>query len=150
VLPIEHVRTISDVLDTTVAQERLMSAIALFLGTLVVAIGCVGLCALMSYEVIQRARELGIRVALGATKKKLATMVVRDSAMVVLPGLAIGIPLGIAASRPLSPQLYDVGPGDPWTLISVALVLSVVALVATIRPAHSAARIDPIDLLRSE
>ena len=149
-LPIEHVRTISDVLDTAVAQERLMSAIALFLGTLVVTIGCVGLYALMSYEVIQRARELGVRVALGATKKKLATMVVRDGAMVVLPGLAIGIPLGIAASRPLSPQLYDVGPGDPWTLISVALVLSVVALVATIRPAHSAARIDPIDLLRSE
>jgi predicted permease len=149
-LPIEHVRTISDVLDKAIAQERLMSAIALFLGALVITIGCVGLYALMSYEVIQRARELGIRLALGATKKKLATMVVRDSAALVLPGLAIGIPLGIAASRPLSPQLYEVGPGDPWTLMSVALVVSAVALVATIRPAHSAARIDPVDLLRSE
>ena len=149
-LPIQQVRTISDVLDKAIAQERLMSGIALFLGALVVTIGCIGLYALMSYEVVQRTRELGIRLALGATKKKLATMVVRDSVAVVLPGLAIGIPLGIAASRTLSPQLYEVGPGDPWTLISVALVLSVVALVATIRPARSAARIDPIDLLRSE
>jgi predicted permease len=149
-LPIDQVRTISDVLDTAIAQERLMSVIALFLGALVVTIGCVGLYALMSYEVVQRARELGIRLALGATKNTLAIMVVRDSAALVVPGLAIGIPLGILASRPLSPQLYEVTPADPWTLISVAVVLSVVALVATIRPAHSASRIDPLDLLRSE
>ena len=68
----------------------------------------------------------------------------------VLPGLAIGVPLGIAASRPLASQLYDVQPGDPLTLAAVALVLGVVALVATLRPAQRASRIDPIALLRSE
>jgi predicted permease len=149
-LPIEHVRTISDVLDKAIAQERLMSVIALFLGALVIAIGCVGLYALMSYEVVQRTRELGIRLALGATKKKLATLVLRDSAALVVPGLAIGVPLGIAACRPLAPQLYGVESADPWTLACVALVLSVVTVIATVRPAQAAARIDPIDLLRNE
>jgi ABC-type antimicrobial peptide transport system permease subunit len=127
-----------------------MSAISLFLGALVIAIGCVGLYALMSYTVAQRTRELGIRLALGATSTKVVTMVLRDSASLVLPGLAIGVPLGIAASRPLSSHLYGVQTGDPGTLASAALLLAVVALLATFRPAQTASRIDPIALLRNE
>ena len=127
-----------------------MSAISLFLAAMVIAIGCVGLYALMSYDVEQRTRELGIRLALGATSTNVVNLVLRGSAALVLPGLAIGVPLGIAASRPLAPQLYGVQPDDPWTLAAVALVLGVVALVATLRPAQRASRIDPIALLRSE
>jgi predicted permease len=149
-LPIEKVRTIAEVLDTAIAQERLMSAIALFLAAMVIAIGCVGLYALMSYDVERRTHELGVRLALGATNRNVVTMVLRDSAGLVLPGLAIGVPLGIAASRPLTSQLYGVETHDPWTLASVALVLTVVALLATFRPAQKASRIDPIALLRSE
>ena len=149
-LPIEKVRTIGDVLDQAIAQERLMSAISLCLSAMVIAIGCVGLYALMSYDVEQRTRELGIRLALGATSANVVTLVLRGCAALVLPGLAIGVPLGIAASRPLATQLYDVQPGDPLTVAAVALVLGVVALVATLRPAQRASRIDPIALLRSE
>jgi predicted permease len=149
-LPIEKVRTIADVLEGTIAQERLMSGISLILAALVIAIGCVGLYALMSYDVAQRTRELGIRLALGATSTRVMAMVLRDSAALVVPGLAIGVPLGIAASRPLSSQLYGVEPNDPWTLASVALLLSVVALLATLRPARTASRIDPIALLRND
>jgi hypothetical protein len=149
-LPIEKVRTIAEVLDHAIVQERLMSAIALFLAAMVIAIGCVGLYALMSYDVEQRTREHGIRLALGATSTNVVTMVLRNSAALVVPGLAIGVPLGIAASRPLTSQLYGVETHDPWTLASVALVLAVVALLATLRPAQRASRIDPIALLRSE
>ncbi len=124
--------------------------ISLILAALVIAIGCVGLYALMSYDVAQRTRELGIRLALGATSTSVMAMVLRDSAALVVPGLAIGVPLGIAASRPLSSQLYGVETNDPWTLASVALLLSVVALLATLRPAQTAARIDPIALLRND
>ena len=88
----------------------------------------------MSYVVARRTRELGIRMALGATSRKVVTMVLRDSAAMVLPGLAIGVPLGMAASRPLSSQLYGVQINDPWTLAAVALVLAVVALLATLEP----------------
>ena len=149
-LPIEKVRTIAEVLDEAIAQERLMSAIALVLSALAIAIGCVGLYALLSYVVAQRTHELGIRLALGATSRNVVTMVLRDSAALVLPGLAIGVPLGIAASRPLSSQLFDVQTNDPWTLASVALVLAAVGLLATLKPARTASRIDPIALLRNE
>jgi predicted permease len=149
-LPIEKVRTISEVLDTAIAQERLMSAVSLFLGALVITIGCVGLYALMAYDVAHRTHELGVRLALGATSRNIVTMVLLDSAALVLPGFAIGVPLGIVASGLLSSQLYGVETGDPWTLMSVALLLSVVAVLATLRPARTASRIDPIALLRNE
>ena len=137
-LPIEKVRTIAEVLNEAIAQERLMSAIALVLSALAIAIGCVGLYALLSYVVAQRTHELGIRLALGATSKKVVTMVLRDTAALVLPGLAIGVPLGMAASQPLSSQLFDVQTNDPWTLASVALVLAMVGLLATFKPARTA------------
>ena len=149
-LPIENIRTIAEVLEGAIVQERLMSGISLILAALAIAIGCVGLYALMSYDVAQRTRELGIRLALGATSTRVMAMVLRDSAALVVPGLAIGVPLGIAASRPLSSQLYGVETNDPWTLASVALLLSVVALLATLRPAQTASRIDPIALLRND
>jgi putative ABC transport system permease protein len=67
-----------------------------------------------------------------------------------VPGLAIGVPLGMAAARPLTSQLYGVETSDPWTLAFVALLLGAVALLATLRPAHTASRIDPIALLRND
>ena len=149
-LPIENVRTIAEVLDAAIAQERLMSGISLFLAALVIAIGCVGLYALMSYDVAQRAHEIGVRMALGATKRKVAVLVLRDSGLLLLPALAIGMPLGVAGSRPLSSQLYDVEVADPWTLACVAVLLTVVSLVSTLRPAQTASRTDPSVLLRSE
>ncbi len=149
-LPIEKIRTIADVLDTSIAQERLMSAIALCLAALSIVLGCVGLYALMSYDVAQRTRELGIRLALGATSRNVVALVLRDGVVMVLGGLVTGVPLGIAASRALGSQLYGVNTGDPWTLGSVGLLLVAVALVAAARPARTAARIDPIALLRNE
>lgn len=149
-LPIENVRTIAEVLDEAIAQERFLSAVALVLAALVIAIGCVGLYALLSYEVAQRTHELGVRLALGATSREVVALVLRNCAWLVLPALAIGLPLGMSASGVLSSQLYDVQPGDPLTLASVALLLALVALVATLRPARTASRIDPIALLRAE
>jgi predicted permease len=149
-LPIENVRTFADLLDEAIAVERLMSALALCLAALVITIGCLGLYALISYDVARRTHELGIRLALGATKNTIIAMVLKDGAHLVLAALAIGAPLGIAASRPLSSQLYGVQIADIGTLLSVAALLSVVALLATINPARRAARIDPIALLRHE
>jgi hypothetical protein len=149
-LPIGKVHTIGEVLDNAMSSERLMSVVSLTLAAVAIALGCVGLYALMAYDVAQRTRELGIRLALGATSRKVAAMVFRDSAALVVPGLAIGVPLGMAAARPLTSQLYGVETGDPWTLASVALLLGAVALLAALRPAHTASRIDPIALLRND
>jgi putative ABC transport system permease protein len=149
-MPIEKIRTLEEVLDSAIAQERLMSTVALFLAGLAIALGCVGLYAVMAYDVAQRTRELGVRYALGATSGNVVAMVLREGALLVLAGLAAGVPLGVAASRTLSPQLYGVKSTDPWTLASVALLLTAVALLGTFRPARTASRIDPIALLRNE
>lgn len=147
---IGQVRTIAQVLDDAIAHERLMSGIALFLAALAIAIGCVGLYALMSYEVARRTHELGIRLALGATSAAIVRMVLGETAWLLTAALVIGTPLGIAASRPLSAQLYGVRNGDPVTLAGVALLLTAVALFATLKPARAASRVDPLSLLRNE
>jgi len=142
--------TISQELERSIARERLTSVIALFLAVLVVAIGCVGVYALMTYDVTRRQREFGVRLALGATAGRLVATVLRDGAAIVAPALAIGIPAARAASRLVASQLYDVDARDPWTLASVAILLSIVAMGAAFRPARLASRIDPMALLRHE
>ena len=149
-LPIANVRTMSQVLDDAIAQERLMSAISLVLGLIVVTIGCVGLYALMASDVAQRTHELGIRLALGASSPAIVTMVLGDSLRLVACGLVIGVPLGIAASRPLSAQFYGVQSNDPWTIGAVTVLLTAIALLSALRPAQTASRVDPLALLHSE
>jgi predicted permease len=146
-LPLANVRTMSQVLDDAIAQERLMSALSLVLGLIVVTIGCVGLYALMASDVAQRTHELGIRLALGASSQAIVTMVLGDSLRLVACGLVIGVPLGIAASRPLSAQFYGVQSNDPWTIGAVTVLLTAIALLSALRPAHNASRVDPIALL---
>jgi len=145
-----RVRTIAEALDLAIARERLLSGVAIFLAVLVVLIGCVGLFALMTYDVERRRRELGIRLALGATARQVKAMVMLDGAALIVPALAIGVPAGIVMSRTLSSQLYGVEIADPWTLLCVGLLLSLVGLAATFRPAARASRIDPLTLLRDE
>jgi predicted permease len=142
--------TIAEELDRAIARERLMSGISLVLSLLAVGIACVGLYALIAYSVTRRHHELGIRLALGATGQQLVRMLLGEGAAIVVAGLAIGIPLGIAASRLLSSQLYDVTAGDPWTVLTVGALLTSVAMAAALRPALGAARVDPSELLRHE
>lgn len=104
----------------------------------------------MTYDVERRRREMGIRLALGATARQVHRLVLRDGATLVIPALAIGVPAGIAASRLLSSQLYGVETADPTSMLCVALLLTGVGFAATLRPAARASRIDPLALLRDE
>jgi predicted permease len=142
--------TISQELERSIARERLTSGVALFLAALVVAIGCLGMYALMAYDVTRRQREFGVRLALGATAGRLLATVLRAGAAIVAPALAIAIPVQLATSHLLASQLYGVDARDPWTLASAALLLSVLAMGAVLRPARLASRIDPMALLRHE
>jgi len=142
--------TISQELERSIARERLTSGIALLLAVLVVAIGCVGIYALMTYDVTRRQREFGVRLTLGASAGRLLATVLRDGAVIVAPALAVGLPAAVAISRLLASQLYGVDARDPWTLASVTVLLSAVAMGAAFRPAWLASRIDPATLLRHE
>jgi ABC-type antimicrobial peptide transport system permease subunit len=118
-----------------------------FVALLLAAIGIHGV---LSYGVSQRRREIGIRMALGAHRSDLIGLVVRQGLMLTTAGLLVGFLGAIAFSQLLSSQLFGITPSDPLTLGAVAILLGLVALAATVSPAHRAASVDPIVTLRSE
>jgi predicted permease len=149
-LPIVAIETIEEVLNEAIGQERMLGALAAWLGALVIVISCIGLHALIANDVIERTHELGVRLALGATRAGIADLVLRECAVVTGVALAAGVPLGLAAVTPLTSQLYGVAPNDPHTVLLVILLLLTVGLVAAVRPALAAARVDPLVLLRAD
>jgi predicted permease len=149
-IPVVKVQTVEDVLNAAIAQERLLATFAAWLGMLVIIVTCVGLHALVDNDVAQRTHEIGVRLALGATRGGVAMLVLRSSGALVGVALCLGVPLSLAATRPLSSQLYGLRPDDPQTIASVIVLLLAVAFGAAIRPARSAARVDPVVLLRAD
>jgi putative ABC transport system permease protein len=118
--------------------------------TLALILAIVGLYGLISHMVLQRTREIGIRVALGAQRRDILKMVLRQGILATLAGVAIGIVAALALTRLLSSLLFGVTPGDWATFLSVAVLLLVVAVVACSIPARRATRVDPIVALRYE
>ena len=149
-LPILSIQTIEQQFNIAISQERLLGTLSLMLGGIAVLIACVGLHALLSYDVAQRTREIGVRMAMGATGRSVVALVLRDSFVLVAVALAIGIPIGVSVTRPLTPQLYGVQAGDPATIAFAVLFLAGATAAAMLRPARAAARTDPIVLLRTE
>jgi putative ABC transport system permease protein len=117
---------------------------------LAVLIAMIGLYGVMSYVVARRRVEIGVRMALGADASTVLRMVLRDAGALLLPGVAIGGVLAVAAARATGSLLYGVQPWDPLTLATATVALAVVALLATWVPAHRAALLDPNTALRED
>jgi predicted permease len=149
-LHVDSVRPITEVLNEAISLERLMSMLSLTLCALTMVVGWVGLYALVAYDVAQRTHEIGIRLALGATRSSVVSMILREGGILMMVGLACGVPLGILAMRPLYARLYGVDAFDPLTLLAAIVLLGGVTLLACWKPAHGASRVDPASLLRNE
>jgi putative ABC transport system permease protein len=119
------------------------AATALFLAAL-------GLFGVMSYAVAQRTREIAVRVALGATRRELLAMVLRDALVLGTAGVALGLAGALLLSRVIASMLFSLSPRDPATLAGVAVLLLATALLASGLPALQATRVDPVVALRSE
>jgi putative ABC transport system permease protein len=146
----DNFRTMEDVLSASIAQQRFnMLLLALFAG-LALALGAVGLYGVLSYLVAQRTHEMGIRMALGASRREVLRLVVRNGLRMTFIGLGIGIVAAVGLTRLLAGLLFGVKPADPLTFGTVSLVLCGVALVACYIPARRATRVDPIVALRYE
>jgi ABC-type antimicrobial peptide transport system permease subunit len=104
----------------------------------------------MSYTAARRTNEIGIRLALGATRATVVGMVLRESLLLVLAGIAIGVPLALGASRLISGLLFGVSATDPATISMASLLMIVVAAMAALAPARRAAKVDPMVALRYE
>jgi ABC-type antimicrobial peptide transport system permease subunit len=141
-------------LDAQVAgnfnEERLIAQISSLFGILSLILASVGLYGVMSYFVARRTSEIGIRMALGATRSSVVTMVMRGVFWQILIGLALGIPSALYAGYLMESLLYGVGSYDPWALVGAPLMLVLCATAAGFIPARRAASIEPMKALRTE
>ncbi len=149
-LPIDNIRTQSEQIQQSLFQERLLAGLSSLFAGLAFALACVGLYGVVSYGVAQRTNEIGIRMALGAERRDVLKMVLRQGLAPMLVGLALGLAVAVAISRLLSSFLFGVQPTDPVTYLLISLLLATVALLATYLPARWATRIDPMEALRYE
>src|SRR5207249_723950 len=119
-------------------------------GLLALLLTCIGLYGLLSYEVARRTREIGIRTALGAQRRDVLSMVVRQAFSIVSFGVLVGLVTALGVTRYLQSLLFGVRPTDPITFLAVCVMLAVVALLACYVPARRATRVDPMVALRDE
>jgi predicted permease len=149
-LPIADVRTLTQQVNDSLAQQRAFSELTGFFGFLGLALACVGLYGVMAYNVARRTNEIGIRMALGSQRSEVLWMVLRQTLSLIGIGIAIGIPVALAAARLIASQLYGLKPSDPSTVVFAALTLAGVGLAAGYVPARRATKVDPMEALRYE
>lgn len=149
-LPVSDVRPMTDVVGATVAELRFYTVLLSLLGATALVLAAVGIYGVISYGVNERAREIGVRMALGAGRPDILGMVLRQGMLLALAGLGLGLAGALGLSRFLGALLYDLAPADPGTLIQGGVVILTAALLACLVPAHRASRIDPVESLRRE
>ena len=149
-LPVYDMKTLNQQVDETVFADRLLTSLSLCLGLLAAVLAAIGLYGVMAYVVARRTREIGIRMALGATRESIAGLILREVARMAVIGLAIGLAAALAADRLVASLLYGVQATDPLVFLAAVLLLGVVALLAGGLPARRAASVDPVVALRYE
>ncbi len=149
-LPVSDVKTLEEQVDQSLIQERLVASLSSLFGVLALLLAAVGLYGLMTYAVNRRTAEIGIRMALGATRLQIAGMILGGTLRLVVIGLLLGIPAGMAASRLIASELYGVKPDDALTILLPSAVMAAIAVLAAWLPARRASRVDPMTALRHE
>jgi len=149
-MPVLKVNSIEDQLTDVLVQERMITALAVFLGVLAILLASLGLYGVISYTVARRTNEIGIRMALGATGPDILRMVLKETLVLVLIGVAVGIPLVFATTRLTSAMLFGVSAVDPLTIAAASVLMIAVATVAGLFPSRRASRVDPMVALRYE
>ncbi len=149
-LPLVDVRTQTEQIDATMQQERIFATLTAGFGVLALILAGVGIYGLMAYNVARRTNEIGIRMALGAQRGVIGRMVLRETLMLVLVGVAIGVPVAWGLSRVIASQLFGLSPHDPLTLGFVVVILFGAGVLAGYVPSRRATHMDPMVALRHE
>jgi predicted permease len=149
-IPVMDLMTMEDRLDRVLAIERLVGFLASLFGLLATILALVGLYAVTAYSVTRRVQEIGIRMALGAQRRNVLALMLREGMILTAVGVAVGLGVALVLTRILRGLLFEITPTDPATFVSAALLLGTVALLACYLPARRAARIDPMVALRHE
>jgi putative ABC transport system permease protein len=152
-LPLNNIRTQIQQADQTLAMERMFAKLLTLFGLIAQQLAAIGLYGVMAYAVSQRTHEIGIRMALGADRRRVLMMVVREGMALTIIGIVIGLAGAYALMKyleTLTQLLFGVEARDPWTFVAIAVLLAGVALIACLVPARRATRVDPLTALRYE
>src|ERR1700761_626509 len=149
-LPILQVHTMQEHLEAFTSQETLISRLTAIFALLAVLLAAIGLYGVMSFNVVRRSNEIGIRIALGATGGGVQWMVLRESLALLTAGLVLGIPIALVAARLIRTQLYRMSPFDPTIFLAAAAGITAVTVLSAWLPARRAAAVDPVVSLRCE
>ena len=149
-LPIYSVITLKEQLQGTLQQEQLITQLVSFFGLLALLLASIGLYGVMAHGVVRRTKEIGIRMALGAERSNIIWMVLRETVVLVLAGVFIGVPAALGATQLIASQLFGTSAADPLTMLGSALLLTTVAMLAGFLPARKASKVNPLIALRYE
>jgi macrolide transport system ATP-binding/permease protein len=149
-IPVVRVVPYPDVVAGNFNQDRLLARLTESFGILALLLASVGLYGVMSYQAVRRTSEIGIRMALGASRSMIASLMLRNAFLQFSLGLAIGIPAALFASRMMKHLLYEISSSDPWAFVGATALLGFCAVAAALIPVVRAASVDPMRALRAE
>jgi ABC-type antimicrobial peptide transport system permease subunit len=149
-IPLNRIRSMDDVVHESIAASRLLSLVTLLFAGAALLLATIGIYGVMAYSVARRAKELGIRLALGAAPAQILRLVMGQGLRLAACGIGAGLILAALAGQALAAVLYGISPWNPLVYSAVALLLTLVAALATFLPAWRATRIDPATALRGE
>jgi predicted permease len=147
---VNSVSSLEEQVDDSIATQSLIARLSSFFGIIAVFLACIGIYGLLSYSVARRTSELGIRLALGAQSRMLLWLVLRESLLLLIIGLAIGIPIALSSTRVLKSLLFELSPLDPVAISASIVAVAVMTIAAAWLPARRATKINPIQALRAE
>jgi ABC-type antimicrobial peptide transport system permease subunit len=149
-LRLGRMQTLVQAMDDYLERERLLASLSSMFGFIALMLASVGVFGVISYRVTRRMSEIGLRMALGASRRQVLRMIIRDAATIPLAGIAIGAPLAFVASRVAESLLFGVKSGDLTLLGSSGALIVAMAILAAAIPARRAMKLDPISVLRHE
>jgi predicted permease len=144
------ISTLTEEVDASTANQRLVARLSTFFGLLAAFLVCIGIYGLLSYAVARRISEIGVRMALGATRSNVLWLILREILVLVGGGIVLGIPMALVGNRLAAKLLYGVSPADPASLFAAIMMLVSIALLAGYLPARKASRLEPTAALRCE
>jgi ABC-type antimicrobial peptide transport system permease subunit len=147
-LPINEIRPLAVMISDALNHEQLLAELAVVFGVLALLLASIGLYGVISYTIARRTNEIGIRMALGAARPAILGMVLRETLLLVLAGVAIGVPATLALGRLVASTLFGLSPRDPVTLTAATVILLGVSLIAGAIPGARATQVDPTEALR--
>jgi putative ABC transport system permease protein len=149
-LPTAHMKTEQTIVEEDLSSTAIVAGLSLAFGSVAALLACIGIYGVLAFLVVQRTREIGIRIALGAMRGDIGRLVLREAVVLVAIGVAIGVPAAYGLGRLMDSLLYGVSPGQPLTLLAGPVLMAVVALAAAYIPVRRATRVDPMVALRYE